>query len=372
MQHFNKILINRKHLQHNIKYIKTNFPEYKLGVVLKSNAYGHGLTTVAPLFDQETPDYLIVFDFAELEELLKLDLKTPLMQIGYISPGQLTYLQKHYNLNTREIHICVWNLKHLKSLKSLIKNIKIHIFVDTGMHREGLSMKKLPTLLKYMKQNNINLTGVCSHLSDADNTEDQSYTKYQYKNFMSVQNIIKKFNYNPTLVHINASAGMLLAPQFTQSNLVRLGGLSYGIPPIPNNLLEKSFKPILSLQSKIVQIKKLEPSTFIGYNKTVKTTKPTKIALLPIGYNDGVPRELSNTGFVKLKSRLAPIIGRISMNITTVDITHIKSVKPGMSATIIEDSNSSEISVINIAQKINKIPDQILVGINSKLKRVLK
>lgn len=363
--HLNTIYISRKNLVHNHQALQQLQPQAKICPVLKSNAYGHGLTTVAPMFDKLDCPYLIVDSLYEAYELYKLKVKTPILILGYTSP-------KNYSVKKLPFHFTVFDLKTAQMLNKYQPGCSVHIFVDTGMHREGVSLEKLPQFVKEVKKlDNINITGLCSHLADADNPRSQKHTNFQVEQFHTALEILQTNDINPQWKHISASAGVFKIedPIFT---MIRAGLASYGIHPLglqDEKFSTTTFRPILEFCTTIAQIKKIKKGGKVGYNCTFTAKKDMTVAVLPAGYNDGIDRQLSNKGLVKIGKHFCPILGRVSMNITSVDITSLSNAKVGDKVIIFSQNNDDKNSITNSAKMAHTIPYELLVHFPESTKR---
>jgi alanine racemase len=239
------------------------------------------------------------------------------------------------------------------------------------MHREGILVKNLPVFIKKIKKMNLVIEGVCSHLADADNSTSTKNTEMQLENFSKAIDILKRNRISPKWKHISASAGhMYFNPEKT--NLVRAGVILYGINPTykrPNRL---KIKPVLKFVTHVSQIKEVKKGEKVGYNFTYQASGNQKIAILPIGYADGVDRRLSNRGFVQINGAYCKIVGRISMNLTTVKIPKSLQVRVGDEVVVFSDKADDKNSVSSSAKIAKTIPYDILVGINPTIKRVVE
>jgi alanine racemase len=238
------------------------------------------------------------------------------------------------------------------------------------MHRQGIMISELDEAIKIIKQNPIlNLQGIASHLADADNSTSKSVKK-QLKSWDQIKLRLNQEFTNITYTHISATAGVLHTKPDNTHNLARLGLGLYGISIIDNPKV--NLRPALSMQTIISGVKSIKKGDFVGYNNTFIAPRDMLIATIPAGYAEGVDRRLSNVGQVEVNDILCPIIGRVSMNITTIDVSDVPQVKLGDTVNIISSDNNSPISVSNIAKTCNTIPYEILIHIPAHLRRVLK
>ncbi|KKR83865.1 MAG: Alanine racemase [Candidatus Daviesbacteria bacterium GW2011_GWA2_40_9] len=314
-QTLNLIQISHDALTHNYHHLSSLDQNLKVAPVLKSNAYGHGITEAAKVLDSLGAPFFCVDSLYEAYELLKAHIKTPILIMGYTHPN-------NFKVKKLPFSYAVYDLQMAQVLNNYQWDAKIHIKIDTGMHRLGVPLEELSAFLQELKKlPNLKVEGVMSHLASASNTQDTLY-QTQVKNFKQALKIIRKSGFDPKWVHLSASAG-LLNPQIRKelskfSNMARCGLSVYGISP---NKESSHLKPALKLTTKIAQIKKLKKGDKIGYDGTYTAKKELILGVLPIGYFDGVDRRLSNQGAFLVEGVKCPIVGRVSMNITTIDLS---------------------------------------------------
>jgi len=358
-----EILISKTNLLHNLKEFNRLHPHLLVAPVLKSNAYGHGLIEVAQILDKEDKAFFVVDSLHEAMLLRNKDIKSPLLIIGYVSAQNIS------RCRLSGIAFTITSLEQLLDLASIIKRpIKIHVKIDTGMHRQGILPNQLDELINVVKDNkSLNLEGICSHFADPDNT-DQAFTDSQLDRWDKAVSMFENSFSAIKYVHILATPGIRYSNK-ALGNMVRLGIGLYGInPPIT---VSTNLKPVLQMQSIISSVKVIPSGDCVGYDTTFKTTRETIIATIPVGYFEGVDRRLSNHGMVKISDKFCPIIGKVSMNIISVDISSIPTVKIGDKVVIISHNSGDLNSVVNIAKLTQTIPLEILVHIPQHLRRTI-
>ena len=352
--HLNKILIDKQALINNHKFLQQLQPQARVAPVLKSNAYGHGLTTVAPIFDQLKPPFLIVDSLYEAYELYKQNIKTPILIIGYTD-------YRNYAIKPLPFHYSIFDLETAQALNKHQPGCSIHIFVDTGMSREGIQLKNLLSFIKKLqKLKNLKIKGLASHFADADNQSDLSFTKKQLKNYHQALQILNDHNINPQWKHISASAGAFKTKDKT-FNLIRAGIASYGISPFEKQLTH--LKPALTFQSTLIQIKQLLKGDLISYSLTYQAPKNMTIGILPAGYYEGIDRRLSNKGVVKVHDQYCPIVGRVCMNLTIIDLSKVKTAKIGDKIEVYSSDQTTKNSIFHQAKTARTIPYKLLTGL---------
>jgi alanine racemase len=395
-QSLNRIEIDTKALKQNFHYVQNAHPEALVAPVLKSNAYGHGLQLVGKWASEELrPPFLCVDSLFEAYALEKSGVKTPILILGYTFPQNFSIRRK-----LTHFHFPVYDLETLEMLNKHQPGANIHIKIDTGMHRLGILPNQVEDFIKALQQNKrLRVVGIYSHLSQADNPKKPSFTQQQIRTFKQVIRQFEKAGYAFAWKHISASAGALPTlmpsnkanpncvtdPEF---NLIRLGLSFYGYSPfdysVSKNVARRSspepkhrtsnsepLQPALTLKTHIVQIKTIGQGSEIGYGGSFKAKKRMCIAILPIGYYDGMSRQLSNQGQVSLNGVLCDIVGRISMNMTMIDVSNIPTAKVGDQVMVISNQSQSPHNAHGIAGACKGISYEVLTNLSETTKRVL-
>lgn len=365
--HLNKILISKSALKYNHQLIQEFHQETKIAPVLKSNAYGHGLNVVAPIFDSFNPVFLVVDSLYEAYELTKLKVKAPILILGYTHPDNFSVKRLHF-------HITVFDLEVARSLNDHQSNCNVHIFVDTGMSREGVPLNDLPTFVAELKKlSNLKIVGLASHFADADNPTDNSFTKKQITNFKKALKILQQQGIDPQYRHISASGGAFKIKD-SVFNVIRAGLASYGLNPLESSdglYQQLLLRPALCLNSTLASIKTIKNRDRVGYNGTFIANSKMKIGLLPLGYYEGVDRRLSNRGFVSLNGTICPILGRVSMNMTSIDLSKVDNPQVGDQVSIYSNQLADVNNVVNAAKTAETIPYELLVHLAASIRREL-
>ncbi len=373
----NLITISRQRLIDNYHSLSSINPEIKVAPVLKSNGYGHGIKLVGEVLDKVGAPFLCVDSLYEAFQLSsKAGIKTPVLIMGYIH-------QKSLKVKKLPFSFAVYDLEHARVLNEYQKGAKVHFFVDTGMHREGITMEGLSEFLNQLKKlKNIEVEGLMSHLADSANP-DSILTQMQLKNFQKAKKAVLDGGFNPRWFHLGGTYG-LMNKLTAGCNLVRVGRAVYGISDKGEGERVKgkgiSLKPVLKHTSRIVQIKKIKKGEKVGYSGTFTAPKDMTIGILPLGYNDGVDRRLSNKGVVGVESDegdggqkivFCPVIGLISMNVTTIDLSGVKNPVLDMEAVVFSDNAEDPNSVVKLSKKGDILPHEMLIHIAESTKRVV-
>jgi len=348
------IEISKSSIKHNIAVIRSLIGDKViLAPCVKSNAYGHGIVGIVKLLVKYGIDFLCVNSLIEAQKLRAVRIENPIL---IISSLQKLDLENALRIDAR---LFVYDRETATTLSKLATNYgklaNVHIKVDTGMCRQGLPMNEFEKFLDYVhKLENVKIEGVATHFATSDQVEDDSHFRKQLDNFNKIIGIIKKKNIEIPLLHCANSGAVLLHPE-THFNLVRPGLSIYGYyssKEVEDACKKKNIKliPSLTLKTKITAIKEIPENSQIGYSCTYTTKRKTKIAVLPIGYHDGLNRKLSNNGHVLINNHKADIIGIVSMNITVVDVTNIPNVSIDDEVVIIGQQQNESITIEEIAK----------------------
>ena len=369
----NLITVSKNRLIENYQELSKVNPEIKVAPVLKSNAYGHGIRLIGDILDEVGAPFLCVDSLYEAFQLYsKTGVKTPILIMGYIHPKSLEVKKLPFSF-------AVYDLAHAQNLNKFQTGAKIHIFVDTGMNREGISMGYLNHFLSELKKlEGIEVEGVMSHLAEPANPNSE-LTKTQMANFQKAKQSILDAGFKPKWFHIGGTYG-LLNDLTLGCNLVRVGRAVFGIDDKhslrsddlkDSKALNLKLKPVLKHTTRIVQIKNINKGDKVGYSGTYTASKNMKIGILPLGYNDGVDRRLSNKGVVVVDGEECPIIGLVSMNITTIDLSAVKEPFLAQEVVVFSDNESDSNSVVNASKKGGILPHEMLIHIAESTKRVV-
>ncbi len=339
--------INIKNIIKNYNFFKKLKKDLIVAPTIKANSYGLGDKTIFKTLLKYNCKHFFV---ATLEEGIKLNNKNKKINI-FVLNGLQDYDHK---LFTRHNLIPIINtLSELKRINKTNNNFGLHI--DTGINRLGIHYNDIPKSIF----NNKKIKIVISHLASADEIYN-SYNKIQKKRFLNISN---KFNNENIIFSLSNSNGAVLSNKFL-FNMIRPGIGLYG-GSNNNKLLKKYVKPVVKLTGKIIQIKTINKNEYIGYNQTFKTKKNIKIAIIGAGYADGIPRKLSNKGVVYYKNNKFRIIGRISMDSFTIDISYSKhKLKVGTYIELINNENSID----SFANQCNTISNEVITSIGSRAK----
>lgn len=356
----NTIKVSTLALKHNYNYL-TKSTNLAIAPALKSNAYGHGLVLTAKQLDPLGAPFFCVDSIFEAYELLKNKIKTPILIMGYINPDNLKVkkLPFSFAVSTREMFEAVYAYQ---------PHAGIHVFVDTGMRREGVSMQDLPAFIELIQsKKGIRIEGLMAHFAASDKFDEM--TKNQVQNFQLAQKMFEEAGIHPKWIHHGNSSAVLNYKNYKGKigNMARAGIALYGIDPENKN---KKLKPAMQFSSTISQIKDLAKGEATGYDFTFTAKKDMKVGVVSAGYNDGVERRLSNVGFVKVGKTFCRIIGRVSMNLTVIDLTEVPNPTVGDKVVIYSNDLKDKNFISEAALESMTIAYDLLVKLSPMIKRI--
>ncbi len=360
--------INLNSVVHNLNYYRSKLvnPKTKIMAMVKAFSYGSGSFEIANLLQYHNIDYLAVAYTDEGVELRKAGIKTPIMVMNPDAQG-FDAMIKH-NLEPEIYSFRILDLLDRSIRKNIIpdnKPIKIHIKLDTGLHRLGFDETELDELIRRMTTNkSLYVQSIFSHLSASGDSTHDDFTRLQIKRFNEMsETILKEADDHPIMLHILNSAGIGRFPE-AQLDMVRLGISMYGVAM--NKDEQSALENVTTMKSSISQLKHIKAGDTIGYNRSGKVSNDMTIAIVPVGYADGLSRLLGNgKGKLFINGKFAPFVGDISMDMCMVDVTDIIA-KEGDTVIIF----GKEQPIAEIAKDMKTIPYEILTGINRRVKRI--
>ena len=342
-------------------------PRVKILSVVKANAYGHGAVACARALEKAGSDGFGVATVEEAIELREAEIRAPILVLTAISPAQLNEFLKH------DLTPAISDLKTLEALDKLMFGrrgppLDFHLKVDTGMGRLGLIHSEIDGWLpEVVGLRGLRLVGLFSQFADADG--DEEFTLAQVENFQNVIERIADAGFPPPLLHLANSAGIIGVPE-AHGTMVRPGIMLYGCYPASEMAREVELKPVLAWHTRILQVKELPSGASVGYGRTFKANRISRVAALPVGYADGYHRLLSNRGAVLVRGKRSPIAGRISMDLTMIDVTDIAEVAQGDDVVLIGRQGEEQISADEVAGWAETISYEVLTSISARVPRV--
>lgn len=338
----------------------------RFGAVVKANAYGHGIIDVARALDGVV-DRFCVYEVAEAVALRDAGVAAPILILGPIEPSDLD------TAHACNATITLWDADaYARRVASVARRRKkpfsVHVKIETGVTRLGFApTEAAAAFAQYARTPEISVDGAFSHLAAAEEL-DSDFTLVQlarYKEAISTA--------PPLTQHIAASAAALLWPQ-TRLDLVRVGIALYGLWPSPETQARLGdavpLQPALRWTSELVAVREVEPETSIGYGRTYRTTATSRIGVVPIGYSEGIPRAVSNRGAVLVGGKRCPIVGRVCMNMTMVDVTGVTEAAPGSRVTLIGRDGDAILRAEDWADWAQTIDYEIVTRLPRELPRI--
>lgn len=358
---------NFANLRHNAKALKNAMPAgCELMAVVKADAYGHGAPETAAFLEQNGVNAFAVATIEEGIELRKYGISGEILILGYTNPYRAGEL-KRYNLIQTII-----DLAYARQLERQKAAVRAHIKIDTGMHRLGIDAGETGSVEKVFFMEHIKVCGIYTHLCCADSLkeEDVRFTRAQIGRFERLLDRLKQDGLEVGKVHIQSSYGLLNYPEL-QCDYVRAGIALYGVSGSPSDdrKLSIELRPVLSLKSRVVLIRAIKKGECVGYARRFTAERDSVIAVLPIGYCDGVPRSLSDgKGYVEIRGQMVLMIGRVCMDLVAVDVTDIEDVAVGDVATLISNDAGSLLCAPSAAERSGSIANELLCRLGARLK----
>lgn len=363
------ISLDRRALAHNVKALRSLLPD---GCVLmpavKANAYGHGALLIARELERMGIDRFCVATAQEGVELREGGVTGELLVLGWTHPDLAPLLASCRLTQT------VPDREYARSLCGRGVRLRVHLKLDTGMNRLGEPWDRAEELLPLFSLPDLEITGIFTHLCTASDPspEGRAFALEQGRSFEAALAALRSRGCSVPPAHILSSGGLLRCPQLGGS-FARVGIALYGAPEhMDAALCPIELRPVLSLSARVAQVRTLRTGERAGYDLKFTAQRPTRLAVLSIGYADGLPRSLSQgVGSVLLRGRSAPIAGLICMDQTLIDVTDIPGVSPGDEAVLIGCSGDRELTACDLARQAGTIPNELLSRLGPRLERRL-
>ena len=362
--HLTTLNVNLTALVHNLHYFRSFIkPKTKMVAMVKALSYGLGDAEIINELINQKIDYLAVAYTDEGVRLRKRHINTPIIVLGAEAHSFQSMVENHLEPE-------IFNFYYLQELINVLKEhpeitqFPIHIKLDTGMHRLGFDQEDLPHLLQILEDNPcLRVTSVFSHLAAADDPSEDDFTRLQIQRFKEMSEILCNALPYPILRHILNTAGILRFPE-AQFDMVRLGIGLYGFFDMPE--FQANLQNVATLKTLITQVKRIPKGETIGYNRSFKVDHDMQVAIIPIGYADGYPREFSNgKGLVMVRGQLVPVVGKICMDMCMLDVTGL-SVHEGDEVIVYGEGNTAQ----DAAHRIGHISYDLLTSLSSRVPRI--
>lgn len=375
------IEISKSAYSHNIKYLRRILgKDVRISSVVKGNAYGHGVDTIIPLAEKAKINHFSVFSAIEALDVFNVaSPKSDIMIMGYLNDEQLEWTIEN------GIEFYVFDLLRLQRAidyaKKIGKPARIHIEAETGFRRTGFEYPKLSQVVGLLKDNSDHIVfeGLCTHYAGAESIENHYRVVNQIVEYKRFLRYFARNGLVPNYRHTAGSAASLTYPQTTM-DMVRMGIAQYGFWPSQetfihqfkkNQAKDSDLKRVISWKSCVMTVKEVDPGDFVGYGTSYMANKKLKVAIIPVGYTNGFSRSLSNSGRVLIHGKRVPVIGTVTMNTMSVNVTDIPDVQPGDEVVIVGKQKRLNISIASFSEMSNQLNYQTLARLPNNIPRYL-
>ena len=342
--------------------------------VVKANAYGHGLSEVAPMVEK-VADWCGVHTAGEARNLRSLGVKIPILVMGFVPPSEL------HDLDC-DVHLLVSSLSSLEWLATYRQksgvSLPAHIKIDIGTKRQGISSDVLPEMFKVASERGVEIVGVASHFANIEDTIEHDFARIQLQRFEDALAVVRReCGELPRFIHASCSAAALLFRE-TDFTLARVGISMYGHWPSRETRLSWSMthqedgmhlRPVLAWKALVGQLQPVARDESVGYGRTWTASRSSQLAVIPVGYADGYSRALGNRSRVLIRGRSAPVVGRVCMNILMADVTDIEGVSIGDEVVLIGRQGEEEVPVEDLAALSDTINYEFLARLSPSIPR---
>ncbi len=358
-------------LERNLGRIRAALPAHvKYVAVVKADAYGHGMPQMATRLMQSGAHLFAVANVYEAAELREIGTGWPILVLGPVLPEEERYLAEYKLIATVSTEDEITRLS--ERAKTAGEPLPIHLKIDTGMGRLGVWHEEAARMLSLIAATpHLRLEGIYTHFSSADS--DPAFTLEQRNRFLRVLDSLPAHGTEHLLVHADNSAGLETFSPDQPVNAVRIGLLQFGCLPYPDSFLSSLRpEPVLSFHARIGIIKTLPAGTPISYGQTHRLERDTRLGVVTAGYGDGIPTTMSNRGAVIIRGKRCPILGRVTMDQTIVDITDLPEANPGDTVTIIGRQAQEHIPVEEFSRWAQCVPWEAFCSITKRVTRLYR
>lgn len=366
----NWVEIDLEALRHNFSQVRSRVgSQAGILAVVKSDAYGHGMIPVARELAAAGADFFGVSKCWEALRLRSAGIAQPILILAGIEPADIPMVLE------KDLRPSVYRLDHCRMLDEAARRartrVRIHVKIDTGMGRLGIPDRELDGFLDQLVElRHVEVEGVFSHLAASDEA-DKTFSREQLHRFRHALQMFHDRAVPFRYAHIANSGGVLDIPE-AHYQLVRPGIMLYGSPPSDEILSPAPLRPVMALKTKILQIKWVPAGQSIGYGRSFVCPHPMRIATVAVGYDDGYPRVLSNRGEALVRGRRTPIVGRVSMNLITLDVTRVPHAAEDDEVVLLGAQGSERITAEEIAEKAHTISYEIYCAIGRNPQRFFR
>jgi alanine racemase len=355
-QHHVEVRVSKQAFLENIRALRGLVAPAKLCVVMKANAYGHGLESLAPVAVEAGADCIGICTNPEAETIRRLGLRIPLLRLRMALPRELDQ-----SLAELEIEEQVGTVEAAEYLAAAglrrSRPVDVHLKIDTGMGRGGFLPEELPAIRRVLSSRGLRVRGLMTHFATADGASLEQ-TERQLAAIGALRAALAGDLSPEVLVHTHNSAATVRLPG-ARRDLVRVGAACYGVRTSQEFDNPRGLRPVMSFRTWVAQVRDIPRGRAIGYGSLFTTTRDSRIASLPVGFGEGYPRSLFNKGIVLIHGRRCPVVGRVSLNVTTVDVTDCEGVSWGDEAVLIGQQDGAEITFEEMADKFASVHTEI-------------
>ncbi len=367
------IEVSRDALAHNVGLFRQLAGPRKLMVVVKANAYGHGMLEVARVALEAGSDWLAVFEPWEAFALRDAGIDAPLLVLGPTPTGALT---RAAGLGIRVTAASAEAIERILQVGPV--GLRVHVKLETGTNRQGFDNHQLDQVARLLSARRVAVEGAYTHFADIEDTTDHTYAMDQLARFEERVRALRALGVSPSLLHTSCSAAALLFPQ-TLFDLVRVGVSAYGLWPSKETLVSVRqtgreplrLLPVMTWKTRIAQLRWLQAGETVGYGRTHKTTRPTRLAILPLGYANGYDRGLSDQATALVRGRRARVCGRVMMNMTAIDVTDVDGVAVGDEVVLLGRQGEEAVSAEELAALLGTINYEVVTRAEPRGPRLL-
>lgn len=347
---------------HNLRVVQGAAAGRKILAVVKADAYGHGVVPVARRLQDEGVDGFGVALAEEGIELREAGIDRTILVLNGINGGA------HREIIAAGLTPVLYDISEARAfeLVSESRPIDVHLKVDTGMGRLGVPLGELTDFLRELRRfPSIRIAGLMTHLSTAD--ADPQYVAEQLEGFAHARGLVHRFGHEPSVLHVANSAGLFRHPE-AHFDWVRPGLALYGYPG--SDTIEAPLRPALRWRTEVLRVRTLQAGDSVGYGRSFRAPRETRLATIPVGYGDGLLRSASNRGHVLIGGVRCPIVGNIAMDLTTVDVSGVSGVAIGDEVLLLGEQGGSVLDARDLAVAAGTIPYEVLTNVSRRVPRV--
>lgn len=375
-----RILISRTALLHNVKVLRSRLaPAVRLCAMVKANAYGHDAAIVADALTNFCSDRLEApavdaFAVVTFEEALALgSVQVPVMILRPVENALLGANRSAIVEAIRSDWILTVSSPAAaddlaRIAMSINRRANVQVMLDTGCAREGTPPAEFPAVVRAIDAHpSLRLHAICTHFVSSEEPENP-FTQEQLRRFNRATGELAASH--PHLLRHAANSGAIFFTPHAHLDMVRPGIALYGVDPSGRPHIDRPLRPVLRWVAPLAMIRQLQPGDCVGYNQTWRATRATRVGLVPVGYADGYCRAFSNTARMMIRDRAVPVVGRVSMDYTTIDLTDVPDAQAGDTVTVLDNDPLSPASVYALSELANTIPYEVFTRIGPRMTRV--